>query len=293
MSYIASYCKITSENCWVNGVKYKLENKDDSNSLLKNLYNSLDISYPKFYKMDDLSKISFLGSELLIQVYPEIKNYNDNEIALLFSNNNSSAVTDQKYKETYDDGVPSPALFVYTLPNILIGEIAIRNKWYGENMFTISKKFDANYFNNYCNILLNKNVEAALCGWINTTKKKNGSFLIFSYKKRFKTIKFTIKFNSIIRVVQFKQNEIIMEDLKAKLKVQIIEQLNLEDINPSNIDDDTQLFGDGLGLDSIDALELIVLLENNYGIKLINPEEGREVFESVNSLAKFITAQTK
>lgn len=84
-----------------------------------------------------------------------------------------------------------------------------------------------------------------------------------------------------------------MEDLKAKLKVQIIEQLNLEDINPSNIDDDTQLFGDGLGLDSIDALELIVLLENNYGIKLINPEEGREVFESVNSLAKFITAQTK
>jgi acyl carrier protein len=80
-----------------------------------------------------------------------------------------------------------------------------------------------------------------------------------------------------------------MEELKAKLKEQIIEQLNLEDINIEDIKDDTVLFGDELGLDSIDALELIVLLENNYSIKIANPEEGQTVFNSVNSMADYIT----
>ena len=80
-----------------------------------------------------------------------------------------------------------------------------------------------------------------------------------------------------------------MSELKEKLKVQIIEQLNLEDSSPSDIQDDTILFGDeGLGLDSIDALEFIVLLESNYGIKIADPSEGRDIFQSVNSLAEYI-----
>jgi len=80
-----------------------------------------------------------------------------------------------------------------------------------------------------------------------------------------------------------------MSELKEKLKVQIIEQLNLEDLSPSDIQDDTILFGDeGLGLDSIDALEFIVLLESNYGIKIADPSEGRDIFQSVNSLAEYI-----
>lgn len=79
-----------------------------------------------------------------------------------------------------------------------------------------------------------------------------------------------------------------MEELKSKLKEQIIEQLNLEDISVSDIKDDTLLFGEELGLDSIDALELIVLLENNYDIKITNPEEGKDVFKSVSSMAKYI-----
>jgi len=66
-----------------------------------------------------------------------------------------------------------------------------------------------------------------------------------------------------------------MEELIEKLKVQIIEQLNLEDVEPDEIDADEALFGDGLGLDSIDALELIVLLEKEYGIKIENPKEGQ------------------
>lgn len=79
-----------------------------------------------------------------------------------------------------------------------------------------------------------------------------------------------------------------MDNIKEDLKKQIIEQLNLEDITPADIDSASPLFGDGLGLDSIDALELIVLMEKYYGIKLTNPEEGQKVFHSIDTMAAYI-----
>ncbi len=79
-----------------------------------------------------------------------------------------------------------------------------------------------------------------------------------------------------------------MSDLHKELKENIIEQLNLEDLQPSDIENDEPLFGDGLSLDSIDALELIVLLEKDYGIKLSDPQQGKEIFASVNTIAEFI-----
>lgn len=81
-----------------------------------------------------------------------------------------------------------------------------------------------------------------------------------------------------------------MEDLKANLKSQIIESLNLQGMKPEEIDDNAPLFGDGLGLDSIDSLELMVLLERNYGIKIEDARKGREVLSSINSMAEYITA---
>ncbi len=79
-----------------------------------------------------------------------------------------------------------------------------------------------------------------------------------------------------------------MSELKEQLKAQIIEQLNLENLSPADIKNDMPLFGEELGLDSIDALEFIVLLEQNYGLKISNPSEGKEIFYSVDSLAAFI-----
>ena len=84
-----------------------------------------------------------------------------------------------------------------------------------------------------------------------------------------------------------------MEDLTLKLKQQIIEALNLEDMEPDEIDTEEALFGDGLGLDSIDALELIVLFEKNYGIKIENPKEGEKIFRSVKTMAEYIKANRK
>ncbi len=81
-----------------------------------------------------------------------------------------------------------------------------------------------------------------------------------------------------------------MEDLKLQLKKQIIAVLNLEDIKVGDIQDDTPLFGDGLGLDSIDALELIVMFSKEYGIKLTDPKEGKKIFVSVNTMASYIEA---
>lgn len=79
-----------------------------------------------------------------------------------------------------------------------------------------------------------------------------------------------------------------MSELKEELKGKIIEQLNLEDVSVADIADDDSLFGDGLGLDSIDALELIVMLDKDYGIRLSDPKEGRKIFESVQVMADYI-----
>ncbi len=79
-----------------------------------------------------------------------------------------------------------------------------------------------------------------------------------------------------------------MADLKLELKEKIIEQLNLEDMSVDEIGDQDPLFGEGLGLDSIDALELIVMLDKDYGIKLADPKEGRQIFESVETMANYI-----
>jgi acyl carrier protein len=83
------------------------------------------------------------------------------------------------------------------------------------------------------------------------------------------------------------------EELIEKLKVQIIDTLNLEDLEPSDIDANDALFGDdGLGLDSIDALELIVLMNKEYNIQIADPEEGKEVFYSVKTMADYIAANS-
>lgn len=75
-----------------------------------------------------------------------------------------------------------------------------------------------------------------------------------------------------------------------ELKNEIIRVLNLEGVKPEDIADDGELFGDGLGLDSIDALELIVLLEKNYGIKLKDPAEGKAIFKSIRTMAEYVQA---
>ncbi len=85
----------------------------------------------------------------------------------------------------------------------------------------------------------------------------------------------------------------MIEDLIFKLKKEIIEELNVENITPEEIDAEAPLFGEGLGLDSIDVLELVVLLDRNYGIKIQASKEGPKIFRSVRTIAEYILEHQK
>ncbi|MCF0056434.1 hypothetical protein [Dyadobacter sp. CY356] len=168
MNSITAYCHIKDNVCSVNGEIFLQKNEESADSWFKQLYKELALEYPKFYKMDMLSQAGFLGSELIKKTNPGLlTDYADDEIALLFANSESSADTDIRFRESYlEKKTPSPSLFVYTLPNIVLGEIAIRNKWFGENMFAVLPKFTPDFFIQYGSVLLNTGSKAVLAGWL-------------------------------------------------------------------------------------------------------------------------------
>lgn len=117
----------------------KLEEQEGAghHSLLTTLYKQMIGNYPKFYKMDGLSRLGFVASEILLNAE---KGETDKERAIIFFNHSSSIASDRNYKESINDKnnyFPSPSIFVYTLPNIVTGEIAIRNHFHGETSFFI------------------------------------------------------------------------------------------------------------------------------------------------------------
>ena len=128
-------------------------------------YQRLGSNYPKFYKMDNLSRLGWLAAEVLLSDFNR-EQYQANEIGVVLCNANSSLDTDLRYFET-TAGIPSPSLFVYTLPNILIGEICIRHHFKGENAFFVFEKFDPNFIEQYVNnLVINNILQACICGWV-------------------------------------------------------------------------------------------------------------------------------
>lgn len=116
--------------------------------------------------MDNLSKLGWLACELLLQNSFDAAKYKPEETGIVLSNKNSSLDTDTRYLQTTNE-IPSPALFVYTLPNIMIGEIAITHGFKGENAFFIFDEFDAAFVQQYVNNLLNCNIlQCCICGWV-------------------------------------------------------------------------------------------------------------------------------
>lgn len=139
---------------------------------LKAAYQQLHTEYPKFYKMDVLSKMAFIGTELLLPFFPEGID-RENELQLIFANASSSQHTDNLFVDTYEKGDnPSPSLFVYTLPNIVTGELCIRHKWYGENCFFIEEQFHAKNYMDWAQMGFSKGNTLCLCGWVEA--KTNG-----------------------------------------------------------------------------------------------------------------------
>lgn len=143
------YCKISLEEVnYSDKDFYRNNDKADMITFAKNIYKSLEIDYPKFYKMDLLAKLGFLSTEILLQK-AELSVEEKENLALFMLSSYSSLSTDCNYQATIgDEYFPSPAVFVYTLPNIVLGEICIRHKIYGENTCIISEnKNNENFIN--------------------------------------------------------------------------------------------------------------------------------------------------
>jgi hypothetical protein len=167
-TYIKSYITIQNNEIVLNGTSvFKIEPTNFAD-FSKQAYRNFDIQYPKFFKMDALSKLAFLGAELLLS--PITSSEEENNIALVLANKSSSLDTDVKYQESISDKenyYPSPAVFVYTLPNICLGEISIRHQLKSENSFFIFDVFNTEFISNYSNILLNSDkADVVLCGWV-------------------------------------------------------------------------------------------------------------------------------
>ncbi len=160
---ISSFVKISGGEIKLNNDIIYSSNID-SLDLIQGAYKHLAISYPKFYKMDLMSKTGFLVSELLLK--STISDIDAYKKGILLQNFSSSLMTDKNYQETLKT-IPSPALFVYTLPNIVMGEIAIRHGFKGENTFFVADKMNAKQLVDYASILLNENVlEQLIVGYL-------------------------------------------------------------------------------------------------------------------------------
>lgn len=164
--YITSSSLITEGKVILNGDIIFSGNESDTGAFLVSLYKTWDLKYPKFYKMDNLSRLGLLAAEILLSGQMISEKYNAQDIGVVLSNNNASLDSDKKYFSTLDQ-IASPALFVYTLPNIMTGEICIRNKFKGENAFFISPEFDASFITSYVSNLFSlKVVKACITGWV-------------------------------------------------------------------------------------------------------------------------------
>jgi hypothetical protein len=167
---ITSYCHILDNKVIVNDrIIFYQENIIKFADFVKTVFKQEQIVYPKFYKMDAVSKLGFLGTELVLKGR-SLEGYRPEAVGVVLSNSSSSLDTDLAHNETIRDRAsyyPSPSVFVYTLPNIVVGEICIKNKIKGENAFLISEAFNGNLLHDYVEELFqNERVEACLCGWI-------------------------------------------------------------------------------------------------------------------------------
>ncbi len=146
----------------------------------EDFYHSFKWSYPKFFKMDKLCKWAFAGTELLLSKEANNIPTDKSKTGVVLATNHGCIEVDKRYLETI--AMPSPALFVYTLPNIMLGEICIRHGFKGEQLCLVSEQFDAEELYFSVTGLLNKGMEACLCGWVDTSGADHDVFLLWVTK---------------------------------------------------------------------------------------------------------------
>ncbi|MEP6683263.1 MAG: hypothetical protein ABJA35_08385 [Parafilimonas sp.] len=189
--YIISSCTISSNVILKNDQEIFSVKADKIQEFFLAVYHFLKIDYPKFYKMDNLSKLGFLASEILLKD-ENLNEFEPANVGIVLTNANASLDADIKYFESLKD-FASPALFVYTLPNIVTGEICIRNNFKGENSFFISEEFNAAFLEQYVTDLFKQNVvKICICGWVDVLDEEyKATLFLISENKHSKALLFS------------------------------------------------------------------------------------------------------
>ena len=188
MASISTHIYFSNNKLYSNYEKlYDFENNLTFVQVFKAIYKDLNVEYPKYFKMDSLSKLAFLSTEVLLQNRVLAEDYQSESIGIIVGNSASTYIMDSKHQASIDNKesyFPSPANFVYTLPNIMTGEICIRHKFQGENAVFISNEFDASFIYQYTNkLLIDKKMEACILGYVNIDNDGYEAFLILVENK--------------------------------------------------------------------------------------------------------------
>ncbi len=164
-----------------------LAHNEKGSALLTELYRNNIGDYPKFFKMDTLSKLGFIASELLLNIEGNRSFEPREDRAVILFNRNASLQADTHYQSTIQDPehfFPSPAAFVYTLPNIVTGEIAIRNKYFGETSFIVIDDYDEQIIMKNLDITLQDPVTTSIIGgWVDCSDEEHFEARIFLMEK--------------------------------------------------------------------------------------------------------------
>lgn len=166
------YCEIKGGQIFLNGALIFEEKELPFAKFIKGAYKHFDLKYPKFHKMDRLCKLAFVTANLLLQ-NDVLESYAPEEIGVVMANANSTLHTDSKHTDSIQDRenyFPSPAVFVYTLPNIMVGEICIKYNIKGESVFFVSNELDQELLIEYSqDMLATGNASVCLTGWVDYT----------------------------------------------------------------------------------------------------------------------------
>lgn len=171
-AYITGSCIIRGHSVTLNGqLIWEANGGVELQEFLRSGYDRFSGQYPKFHKMDALSKLGWLAAEVLLKD-TAIASLAPEQTGMVLSNRSSSLDTDLRYYATVKD-FASPALFVYTLPNIVMGEISIRHGFKGENTFFVSPAFDTALMSSYpAQLLAETPLEACICGWVEVMEQQ-------------------------------------------------------------------------------------------------------------------------
>lgn len=161
--YINAVCRVTGNRAWKNGQLFYDQPGAAADEFLVGLYRALNLNYPKWYKMDRLSRLGVAAAEMVWENYPDCRPF---EKAIVLANSHSSLDTDTRFVSQMQE-IPSPAVFVYTLPNIVSGEISIRHGLKGEQAFFVTEQPDPEFLHSYTRSLFAAGkTRVCLMGWI-------------------------------------------------------------------------------------------------------------------------------